>query len=467
MAPTSPMTTGGELAAQLLKAIREAEHALLPGARALPTLWGVIPNGGFTLPQENVLVQAVNILAQSARVFVYGDTIALETQRLAAGNHYLVPLRSASLIQVGAKDLLGNVFICQQGEKQFPPPKWFVDVLLRSELLFGNLPHIRHYARQPFFDNDFVLRGPGWHGDVGILVHGQEIEPALHAPGKPGAPALKRLPPHLRTLLHEFCFRSDADAANTLAMMMTNLLMNHFITVQRPIWILDGSQPALGKTLLARVMGILFDAEEPRLTSYSQNDEELQKRICATLRGRYQSILILDNAKTTNGLPINSPTIEACSMAPEISLRILAKSANFNRPNDFVWSLTMNQTRASPDLVSRCVPTQLAYEGKPEDRVFKGPEPLTYALEHRPEILGELAGLVVRWNQKGRPLSQRAHRCHVWAGIVGGILETAGLPEVLANVYETAVAFNTALDELAALAEAVVRADGPYLECNP
>jgi hypothetical protein len=121
----------------------------------------------------------------------------------------------------------------------------------------------------------------------------------------------------------------------------------------------------------------------------------------------------------------------------------------------------MNDTRASPDLVSRGLPIRLAYEGNPAERVFEGPDPVQFAHDHRPDILGELAGMVVRWNQAGRPPGQRSHRCHEWAAVIGGILETAGLPEVLANVDEAAAHFNSALDELAALAEAAVLSGGP------
>jgi hypothetical protein len=70
--------------------------------------------------------------------------------------------------------------------------------------------------------------------------------------------------------------------------------------------------------------------------------------------------------------------------------------------------------------------------------------------------------MVVRWNQQGRPPGQRSHRCHQWAAVIGGILETAGLPEFLANLDEAAASFNSVLDELAALAEAVILAGGPF-----
>src|SRR5262249_48293166 len=150
------------------------------------------------------------------------------------------------------------------GEKQFPPPRWFLEVLLHSAPVLAGLPAIRHYARRPVFDDGFVLRLPGWHSDVGVLVLGPAIEPAEIEVGDPDAPALERLPHHLQTLLQGFCFRSDADLVNTVAMLLTGLLMNHFIQTGKGVPVVDGNQPNLGKTWLVRVAGILLDGVDPR-----------------------------------------------------------------------------------------------------------------------------------------------------------------------------------------------------------
>jgi hypothetical protein len=109
------------------------------------------------------------------------------------------------------------------------------------------------------------------------------------------------------------------------------------------------------------------------------------------------------------------------------------------------------------------VTIQLYYEGRTEDRIFSGPNPIDFARQHRLEILGELAGMVVRWAQAGRPEGVRSHRLQYWAKVIGGIMQVAGLPEFLTNAQETAAAFNSVSDELAALAEAVVADGGPWV----
>ena len=120
----------------------------------------------------------------------------------------------------------------------------------------------------------------------------------------------------------------------------------------------------------------------------------------------------------------------------------------------------MNDTKTSPDLVSRGLPIQLAHEGEPGNRDFHGRDPIEYVERYRTEMLGELVGMVVRWNQAGRPRSQHRHRCSYWAEIVGGILSANNLPEFLGNLREAAGAFDNDLDELAAVAEAVIESEG-------
>ena len=70
--------------------------------------------------------------------------------------------------------------------------------------------------------------------------------------------------------------------------------------------------------------------------------------------------------------------------------------------------------------------------------------------------------MVIFWNQCGRPEGTRPHRFRPWARVVGGILLANNQPEFLANAQATAAEFNSVMDELAALAEAVVGNEGPY-----
>jgi len=452
---------GVHLHARFQQGLREAERAARPGARNLLKLRGITPNCHYSQPLENVLIEARELLVNSQKVYIYHNDVVMEVE--SEDVRCLVSLTTGHRIEPIAPSLLANLVLCAYAspsnsqEVQFAPPHQFVATLLNSSQVRDHLPRIKTYARLPVFDDGFQLRGPGWHPDIGLLVHGPDVEviPPVNQSG--AGPARDRLPPRLRELLSDFCLTSDADVANVIGVLLTAILMPHFMNTGKPIILLDANQPGTGKTLLAICIGLILDGRSPRVTSYSSDDEELGKRVCAVLRDNHQSQVIIDNAKAPGGTAISSAFLEANSTALVISLRILGQSSTFERPNDLLWFLTMNGTLASPDIVSRCLPIQFLYHGDPGRRTFGGCHPVEFARRHRVEILGELVGMVMRWTQSGRLRGRRGHRLTHWAEIVGGILEANHLPEFMNNVDDAAVEFNASLDSLGALAEECIR----------
>ena len=452
------------MADRLYEGLSAASSVPIAGARDLPALTGLNPRGIFLDSVENVLARATSLLRGSQRIFKYGNSIVMETKDLAGAGQRLIPLRTDKRIEVGAEVYLANVIVCQSEEIQFAPPHGFTHLLLASEPLIQALPRIEHYSHRPVFDQNFHLCRPGWRADSGILVHGPEVEPILYVPTG-GQTAISRLPQHLRTLLGGYCFCSDADVTNTVGMLLTGLLISHFIDGGKAVALVDGNQPDIGKTLLVRTISMVLDGIDPYQVAYRVNEEEMIKDICARMRESHRTVLLIDNCKLGTGATLSSPFIESYSTAAEVSVRILGVSATLTRPNDLIWALTMNGTRASPDLVSRSIPIQLYYDAGPTEttRSFSGPHPLEYARQHRLDILGELAGMVVYWNQQGRPLGPEAHRCRYWAQLIGGILTSAGFPEFLANAHVASATMNMGADDLAALAEIVIAQNGPFV----
>ncbi len=472
MAHADTASRGAAMVGRLRAAASLARRALAPGARDLPVLVGLTPRCTFNEPLENVLAEAARILVADGRIYVYGSDFVFEVEQ--RGRRRLVPLTADSSVHRSAAAILANALVCElvaadKDPVQFAPPRPFVEILLSSSAVRAALPTIETYATRPVFDDEFNLLGPGWHAGPVVLVHGPDVEPEDLPDPDLDLPPLDRLPPRTRELLRNFCFRDDADLANAVGFLVTILLINNFVAAGKPVALIDGNQPGLGKTLLGRVLGALMDGAEPAPTAFTADDAELGKQVCATLRGGKQSIVLIDNAKFRGAERIDSRFIESNSMAPRVVMRILGVSENFERPNDLIWVLTMNDTKASPDLVSRGVPIRLSYDGDPRLRALAGPDPVAHALDRRAEILGELAGMIVRWNRLGRPPGGADHRCGQWARTVGGIVAAAGLPGFLANYDEAAGSFNQALDDLAALAEAAAKsldgaAAGPAIE---
>ena len=460
MSSRSTDSRGSVLAQRLREAVRRGHRCLVGGARSLPVVTEITPSCTTVRSWENILCEVQKILVDSEAIYCYGDNVVMAVGEGEAAK--LLHLTSGPHMERDTPHILANLFVCQtpaddgQNPVEFPSPTKLVATALSRHPTTAALPHILLYARRPVFDRSFVLRGPGWHGDINALVHGIHVEPVqLDGPDE-GLPAIERLPTRLQELLTDFAFRGDADVANAVGIMLTGMLFMLFVEPGKAIALLDGNQPSVGKTLFARVVGILLDGVDPKLIPFTANDEELGKCLCATLKGEPQSVVIFDNAKLKSGAEVSSTVIEANCTAPHISLRILGRSENYSRPNDLVWFVTMNNTKASPDLVQRGVPIRFYYEGNPGERDFGDRDPLKYAKQHRAELLGELAGMIIRWNQLGRLPGPRPHRLSEWGRTVGGILHANGLSEFLENLDEAAAEFNTELDALAALAEATI-----------
>jgi hypothetical protein len=153
--------------------------------------------------------------------------------------------------------------------------------------------------------------------------------------------------------------------------------------------------------------------------------------------------------------------LESISTSAEISLRILGRSANYTRPNDIIWFLTMNDTRTSRDFASRGLKIQLHHEGAIDANSYPAEHPLNIAKRFRNEILGELLGMVEHWKRQGCPSGHRDRRFPEWGRLIRGILESCGFTAPLRDGDDANLAFSAEADQLAALAEHVVRNRGP------
>lgn len=288
------------------------------------------------------------------------------------------------------------------------------------------LPEIKLFTRNPVFSTDWRLVAPGFDTGSGIYYAGQVV-------------AGMSASPHLDRLLREFCFKTPADRTNYIGVLLTTVLIPHFIGA-KPAALFNGNQPGLGKSILAQIISILRDGHPTETASYNPNDEEFEKRLGAIVR-RGVTTIIIDNAKGQGRKArIESACLERSITDAVVSFRLLGKSQEIRAENSHIFCITANTTDVGPDLVSRSVVINLWYEGNPKRRTFEVKDPEAYAQQYRFEILGELIGMIERWRAGGAPRSIVNTRFNKrdWGGIVGGILEFNGEPDFLANAEEAA-----------------------------
>jgi hypothetical protein len=469
-----PLTRGEIVERILMDSLRALKRGFPEINRERPIIWGVTAKGTFVegMTLDMFMARATELLRESGRVYRWRDTLVFEFHTPDRSRLDLIAAQGKP--EPHAAAMLNNLFgVGVQSEEktcQSPVPSNLASVVLLDEGLWGTLPAIQTYAHRAVFDLNFNLCGPGWHPEQGILVHGPDISPAEVSPVAPNSlRSVDRLPPYLKRLLKDFCWASDADLENFLALLLSGVLSNHFDTMPKPMGLIDGNQQDIGKTLLCEVIGVILDGQSPERIPLV-GDEELEKKIGAKLRESQSSIFFFDNAKTK----IDSAFLEANALSPLLSVRLLGHSRNINRPNTYLWLVTSNLTSGSSDVITRGIPVRLRYEGNPLDRSF-GEDLMTYATQHRLDILGELAGMIQHWTQAGRltaadiwPPDRPAprHRCRPWAQLVGGILGSNGYFAFLSNVDEARAAMDEGLQSLAALAEHLVATNPPgYL--NP
>lgn len=336
----------------------------------------------------------------------------------------------------------------KEGNEYKPLPSNYANTWLNHPGEMCRLPIISLFTLNPVFTLDWRLSPPGYDSGTGIYYAGDIVRP--HSDTK-----------HLDRLLRDFCLKTPGDRANYIGMLVTTILIPHFIG-SKPAVVFNGNQPGLGKSILAQIIAILRDGRLTETASYNPNDEEFEKRIGSIVR-RGSTTIIIDNAKTGGSRHprIESACLERSITDPILSFRLLGYSKEIRAENSHIFCITANSAELGPDLVTRSVMVALYYEGDPKRRSFAMPDPEGYALEHRKELLGELLGLVERWKAAGSLLVEAPTRFNKkgWGGIIGGILQVAGISDFLANADTAAVEMDETRRDFALLVAAIAELD--------
>ncbi len=406
-----------------------------------------------------------DILAESGRVYAHQDDILLTDARntsfkVLAVDGRAEPKAGSKLANlVAAVQYFPNQSTGEIEQWEFRLPDAFCDQLFAMDRCSEKLPVVDIYATHSVFDDTFKLSGPGYHADSRILVQGPKLCPDVSAlPAVPSngprtvAESINQLPHHLRLLLKDFDWASVVDLINAIGTLLMGLLMNHFIEDGHPAVFVRGNQPAIGKSLLAKVIGMVFDGRRVAAIKRS-GDEEFDKLLCAMLKKR-RRMVFLDNLRNK----LDSERIEQVITSPKLMLRLLGTNEFGEWDNDVLFVLTSNNLVVLRDLVSRNMVIDLYTEGDPRKRQAerKSSNPLRFAEVHRTDILGELAAMVLRWLDAGQPHGELHSRFERVMEIVGGILTANGFPGFASNAEAAADEMDEDQQRMLELAQEIV-----------
>jgi hypothetical protein len=164
------------------------------------------------------------------------------------------------------------------------------------------------------------------------------------------------------------------------------------------------------------------------------SDEEMRKMLTAELL-MARPLILLDNANDKKTL--SAPSLAAVLTTRSWTDRVLGRTEMVTVPNKAMRMLTGNNPKLSRDIAQRSI--RIRIDPK-VDRAwlrtsFKHDPLKQWAKAHRNELVHAALVLVQAWIAAGRPLSRaRLGSFQAWAGVLGGVLDVAGVEGFLGNL---------------------------------
>lgn len=456
---------------------RRAAIALERGLSRPRLISNVTSSGHFIGDADETLHGMVTTLRDCRRLYRQGNTVVFLTGGLRPGGGCApTPIVVDGTITKTASAIVRNVLMChelkanstrkgakveQPGEYelQFAVPQAVLQQVVVMDGFMEQIPEARYIVNHPVFDDDFNWLDFGYHDAQRILVCGGLFEPVelgpLVARGGPQtiADVLDRLPPLTRRWAGEFCWAAPVDLINYIGAALMTPLMPMLVEDKHPGVMAWANKPSIGKTLACQCLAILKDGESSGPSSVENGAREVENTIVSDMNDGRTAIL-LDNLKGK----VDVPVLEANMTSSQVAIRGFHIQRKVRRPNDLLWLITTNDAVPSDDLLSRCIHIRLHYEGEPDSRTFAMTDGklLKYVEDNRAGILAELAGMVVRWLDAGRPSAPAPCRFTVFGQVVGSVLTANGLPGLLSNTREEVRQHSTTHQQLVAIAERLI-----------
>jgi hypothetical protein len=319
----------------------------------------------------------------------------------------------------------------------FTPAAMVLKAVLSTQH-WPHLPTLRGLISAPVLRPDgTLLQDPGYDPKTGLFLTGRP-----HMDRVPDEPSTQDVDAAHGFLLDQFLvdfpWRTDADRANYLALLVTPLL-RPYTRALAPFGIVDATMPGSGKTILTSCIGLLVGQ---RVLTWPDDEAELRKAI-TTVLGNQVGAVVFDNLP--EGHVINSANLARLITERTWTDRKLSTNKDATIANDRLWLATGNNLHVGGDMASRTVWVRLDPDcPAPEARTgFAIPNLDMWILDphHQAILLRHLLILIVDWTRAGAPQDHTVPAIRQftrWAQHVGGFLAHHGIPAFLGNHSENA-----------------------------
>jgi hypothetical protein len=216
-------------------------------------------------------------------------------------------------------------------------------------------PHLEATITAPTLRRDgSVLDELGYDVASGLLYLGEE---GFKVPRDPSTEDALQALERLWAPISQFPFVGEEDRGVALAAMITAVLRGTLPTA--PGFAFDAPSAGSGKTLLATVIGILATGSAPSISAPASQDEEMRKRLFASLR-EGAGVIVWDNLRD----PLGGAAIDSFLTAPSFKDRILGVSETASLPNRAVFLCTGNNLRLLGDTCRRVLVSRIDPESE-------------------------------------------------------------------------------------------------------
>ena len=314
-----------------------------------------------------------------------------------------------------------------------PPPVAVVKSVLATP--DPGLPVLMGIVNTPVFGrNGKLLTSPGYHPDARLLYQPASGFTVPAIPERPTAEQIAEARALIcEDLLGDFPFVGAAEMAHCVALLLLGFV-RAMIDGPTPLHLIEKPTPGTGATLMVDSITTILTGAGASVMTEGRDDEEWRKRVTAKLR-QVPSILLIDNLRNK----LDSSAVAAALTAPFWEDRILGASEMARLPIRCVWIATGNNPEFSNEMARRLVRIRLdAHVERPWQRAgFRHPDLNIWVRANRARLVAACLTLCQAWIAAGRPRGQRSIGSYEnWAGVIGGILETAGIDGFLGNIEE-------------------------------
>ena len=314
-----------------------------------------------------------------------------------------------------------------------PPPVATVKSVLATP--DPALPVLTGIVNTPVFGRSGTLiTEPGYHPDARLLyvpAPGFAVQDIPKRPSGAEIAAAREL--ICEDLFGDFPFTGEAERAHVVALLLLGFLRG-MVDGPTPLHLIEKPTPGTGATLMVDAVATILTGTGASVMTEGRDDEEWRKRVTAKLR-QIPSMILIDNLRAK----LDSSAVAAALTAPFWEDRVLGQSEMTRLPIRCLWIATGNNPEFSNEMARRLVRIRLdANVERPWQRGgFRHPDLMVWIRANRARIVAACLTLCQAWIAAGKPRGTKTIGSYEnWAQVIGGVLETAGIPGFLTNLED-------------------------------